>query len=225
MYDFFGQQDTATTFKLDAVSGALIWSIPSERTSSTPIVTPAHGVLLSAGISGFGSKNKVEQFLDQGATVAAGWDTAALDPNVILGGRTHQPAVARGYLYVGTPPDSGFFSPFSDLYIVDLARDPNEAGFIVDHSAGAGGSPALAQGRLFSIGSAGLVAFEPSASCAADFDGSGAVNISDLGSLLAAFGAARPDANFNADADIDLSGAVDITDLGALLAVFGETCE
>jgi len=57
--------------------------------------------------------------------------------------------------------------------------------------------------------------------CAADFNGDGAVNIADLGTLLANFGAGG--ASF-ADGDANGDGNVNVTDLGMLLAEFGAGC-
>ncbi|MFO0874616.1 MAG: FG-GAP-like repeat-containing protein [Phycisphaerales bacterium] len=58
-----------------------------------------------------------------------------------------------------------------------------------------------------------------SAPCAADLDGSGAVDGADLGALLAMWGAVGPRA---AAADLDGNGVVDGGDVGAILAAWGE---
>lgn len=226
MYEFLGGQDSAASFKLDRATGDLIWCIASERTSSVPIATLG-AVFVSGGIAGFGSAVKVQQFIDQGQTVEAGWSTTQLDPNlaIIIGGQTHQPALARGYLYAGTPPADGSFGPFTDLYILDTSLIPGNAGFIVDHYSGAGGSPALAYGRLFSIGSADLVAFDPSPVCAADIDGDGVVDVGDLGRILASFGDQRDMPSYDFDADTDLNGVIDLSDLGTVLGFLGQSCE
>jgi predicted alpha/beta superfamily hydrolase len=59
---------------------------------------------------------------------------------------------------------------------------------------------------------------------AGDTNGDGCVNISDLGTLLAAFGTCSGDAGYEPAADIDDSGCVNISDLGVLLANFGVGC-
>lgn len=56
--------------------------------------------------------------------------------------------------------------------------------------------------------------------CLADINGSGHVDIGDLGQLLSEFG----ETGMGLAADIDLDGDVDITDLGAVLAAFGSDC-
>jgi len=60
--------------------------------------------------------------------------------------------------------------------------------------------------------------FAVPALCPGDADGDGDTDISDLGLLLANFGAAVTP---GADGDLNFSGLVDITDLGMLLADFG----
>jgi hypothetical protein len=59
------------------------------------------------------------------------------------------------------------------------------------------------------------------AGAAGDVNGDCAVNITDLGTLLAVFGTCSGDAGYDAAADLDASGCVNITDLGILLANFG----
>jgi hypothetical protein len=58
--------------------------------------------------------------------------------------------------------------------------------------------------------------------CTGDLNCDGAVNITDLGTLLANFGMTT--GATLADGDVSGDGAVDITDLGALLAGFGLSC-
>lgn len=60
------------------------------------------------------------------------------------------------------------------------------------------------------------------AGCPADLDGNGAVDVSDLGTLLGHFGIASGATHEQGDVNGD--GAVDVTDLGALLGAFGATC-
>jgi 6-phosphogluconolactonase (cycloisomerase 2 family) len=62
------------------------------------------------------------------------------------------------------------------------------------------------------------------ANCAGDVNGDGAVNISDLGELLVAFGTCNGDPGFNAEADLTGDGCVNISDLGEVLAAFGGVC-
>ena len=54
-----------------------------------------------------------------------------------------------------------------------------------------------------------------------DLDGDGDVDLSDLATLLAAYGACEGDPSYNPLADLDGSGCVDLADLAALLANYG----
>ncbi len=54
-----------------------------------------------------------------------------------------------------------------------------------------------------------------------DVDGDGDVDLSDLGTLLAAYGTCDGDAGYVAAADFDASGCIDLSDLGVLLAAYG----
>ncbi len=57
-----------------------------------------------------------------------------------------------------------------------------------------------------------------------DATGDGLVGLDDLAAILAVFGTASGDANWDATADIDQDGAVGLSDLASLIAVFGSTC-
>jgi len=61
-----------------------------------------------------------------------------------------------------------------------------------------------------------------SCNLAADLNGSGGVDLSDLSTLLANFGVGS--GATHAGGDVDNDGDVDLTDLSALLAVFGTSC-
>ncbi len=54
-----------------------------------------------------------------------------------------------------------------------------------------------------------------------DIDGDGDVDLSDLATLLAAYGTCEGDPGYNPDADLDDSGWVDLVDLATLLANYG----
>jgi hypothetical protein len=59
--------------------------------------------------------------------------------------------------------------------------------------------------------------------CPGDLNGDGAINLSDLGILLAHYG--TPGGMTYWDGDLDFDGDVDLGDLGILLAVYGTMCE
>ncbi len=54
-----------------------------------------------------------------------------------------------------------------------------------------------------------------------DVDGDGDVDLSDLGTLLSAYGTCAGDPGYVAAADFDAGGCIDLSDLGVLLAAYG----
>jgi len=225
-YSFYGSGNNSGLFKLDAGNGQVVWSVACERSESIPIVADGGRVYLAAGIEGYGSHVKVQAFQDNGASVTPLWDTYVdSGGELVLGGWSHQPVWSRGYLYVGAPSSGAqYFLPYEDLYVLDVERAPGEPGFIVAHYSGAGGSPAVGDGAVYSLGTEGLVAFEPAPACLADLNADGVVTVSDLAALLAAYGTWRGDAGFDSDADLDRDGTVGVVDLGLLLGVYGAAC-
>lgn len=156
-YTFTGAGDTARMFKIDAATGSGVWTIPCNRTASTPVVD-GNRIYLSTGIAGFGSVPRVQAFDDLGASAIKVWDTYAdTGGSLIAGGWTHQPALADGILYVGKIPTSvNSFGPYTDLFMLDVALTPTHPDFVRAHRAGVGSSPAIANGRVFSLGTGGL---------------------------------------------------------------------
>jgi hypothetical protein len=108
---------------------------------------------LSGGINGYGSAPKVEAY--DKATGAKSWQWTG-------GGLwTTQPVVVGTTLYVGGSSEYDDYLPCTDFYALDLTKAPTDAGFVKGHFVGAGGSPAYANGSLYTIGAAGLHAFAP----------------------------------------------------------------
>jgi hypothetical protein len=60
--------------------------------------------------------------------------------------------------------------------------------------------------------------------CFGDLNGDGVIDASDIGVLLAAYGACEGAPSYDPDVDLDESGCVDIDDLVMLLAVYGHEC-
>lgn len=63
-----------------------------------------------------------------------------------------------------------------------------------------------------------------SATCPADVDHDGDVDLSDLGVVLSAFGSCVGDAGYVAAVDFDASGCIQLSDLGVTLSAFGQPC-
>lgn len=151
-YNFYGGQDNSRLFCVHKVTGTQLWAAASERTASLPIVTSTL-VLLSGGLAGFGSQPKIEAYNKTTGAKLWQWTTA--------GRWTTQPVVAGNTLLVGANSAASEFAACTDLYALDLAKTPTDAGFVLGHFVGAGSSPAFANGNLYTLGAAGLYAFGP----------------------------------------------------------------
>lgn len=212
-YDFAGTQNNSTLAKLRASDGAVMWTAPCERTASIPVVS-GDRIYLSGGLPGFGSAPKVQAFHDSGTSAVKLWDTYAdSGGQLIVGGWSHQMALAGSMLYVGRIPSGGTsWSPYTDLYLLDTSRTPSQPGFVAQVRSGVGSSPALSGGRVYSIGTAGLAAL---AECA-DFSGDGRTNGADLQGFVDALFSAQPTAEQRGLADISGDGLLDAADASML---------
>ena len=227
-YVFYGSGDNSALFKFDITDGAIVWVVPSERTDAMPVVVGDGRIYLAAGLDGYGSAVKVQAFEDHGTWAEKVWETQTWTRcGAAVGGWTLQPVWSRGYLYVGTPPPGTDPSqPYTELCILNTQRQPDDPGFVVSVHAGAGASPAVADGTVYSLGTAGLLAFDPSFECLADLDGDGVVGIADLVMLLSAYGGQRTtgDGVYDSDADLNRDGVVDLGDLALMTGVYGAAC-
>jgi len=224
-YDINGSGDNSNLVKLDAANGSLVWSAPCERTNAIPIVAGNGRVYLSAGLDGFGSTPKVQAFDDLGASAMRTWDTA-VDSGLTLsvGGWTHQPVLAGDHLYVGTiPAGFPFFGAYTDLSILDVTLTPGDIGFVVESANGFGSSPAVCNGRLYSIGASGM--FEigvPGDVCGAGSTPDGQLDLLDVpcfvDALLHYDGAGFCEAELRRR-DLNNDGAFDGRDVAALTAL------
>lgn len=217
-YDFFGSGDNSTLFKVRASDGALQWTIPCERTSSIPVVR-GDRVYLAAGLAGFGSAPKVQAFRDLGSSAQKLWDTwTDSGGQLVVGGWMQQPALAGSTLYVGRPASgSAFFDPATDLFLLDVTRTPGDPLFVRQQRTGLGSSPALAAGRLYSIGPGGVHAV----ALRGDYTGDGAVRGDDMQGFVTALLMQPTAAADTALGDFDGNGQLDAGDvlgfIGALL--------
>ena len=201
-YCFDGPENNSYVYKLDAATGAFAWRTPSERTSSVPVVCGGM-VLVSGGIKGFGSVRKLQAF--DKVTGARLWEAPG------IGGWTHTPAVVNGICYVGAADSStGFHGYYAQLKAVDLSLTPQSPSFVAGAFAGAGGSPAYAEGGVYSVGSAGLVAF--GWPICGDVNRDCSANILDL-LLIRNLLNAAPSSGSNWLADVSGDGKINILDL------------
>lgn len=113
-------------------------------------------------------------------------------------------AATLGGLVLVTDDDT-IFDGISGLYSFTVNAD----GSLTQHG------PAISSQGI----APGFIAvWEPPASCAADFNGDGSVNIGDFLAFLSAYGKGDPRADFDAD------GAVDIADFLAFLTAYDAGC-
>jgi hypothetical protein len=121
-------------------------------------------------------------FADHGTSATMLWETAS---PVVVGGRLQQPIVVKspvgvrllcGAASANAVNDTTFSS---DLYVLNPAVGPSEAGFIADHFVGAGGGSIVANGNVYTVGAEGLHAFGP-VPARVDVDGDRVPGIGDL---------------------------------------------
>ncbi len=232
-YAFSGGQTAGHLVKVDAVDGSLVWAVPCNRTSATPIPLGDGRIVLSGGAVGFGSMPSVELFRDDGLLL---WDTALetwRDVNsngvmevgefLLVGGWTHQPAAAAAggggaMLLAGAAPTANWSGACTDLYVLDLSRTPSEPGFIVEQAIGLGSTPAIADGNAYTIGAGGVGALGAPV-CYANCTGEGSLTIADFGCFQTRFVAGDPYADCNGDA------ALTVADFGCFQTQFVGGCQ
>lgn len=189
-YSFTGLQTSANTVKLNKNTGALVWSVPTNRTDATPIVLPSGDVIVSSGVATgafdflpfFGSLPSIQYIHDHDATASLAWDSALEthddlnsngvwdfgEPFLSIGGWTHQPIAliinSVPHLLVGTLPETQpgvNIDHNTDLRLIDLSQSPTDPGFIADHATATGNTPAYASGWIYTGGADGIHAYAP----------------------------------------------------------------
>jgi hypothetical protein len=178
-YAFYGGIDGANMVKVDANTGVLQWSVPSNRTNSIPIVLPQGQIVLSSGIDSDGSGRSLELFLDQGEHATRVWNSALstwidadddgnLDSNEFepFGGWSTQPVISLAesspVVAAGLTSNANLvLGACERLDLLDLSRPPGDVRFRRYQAQNVGASPAVWAGILFTTGERGLVAFGP----------------------------------------------------------------
>ncbi len=188
-YSYHGGQYSASTVRVNAVTGAQRWCVPTNRTDTTPVPLDNGWVLVSGGLSYtamfpvFGSLPSLQLIaeLPTGNGAVRLWDSAMSthmdtnhngrwdpgEPYMAVGGWTCQPIVrydeaGRPIAYIGSAPNpggDGFFGPSPSMRAVDLTKHPTQPGFLIEFAPGCGGSPALSERELYAVGAHGLHAF------------------------------------------------------------------
>lgn len=190
-YNFSGLQTSANTVKLNKNTGSLVWSVPTNRTDATPVVLANSDVIVSSGIATgafdflpfFGSLPSIQYIHDDGNNASLAWDSALEthidtnnngvwdfnEPYLSIGGWTHQPITLTinntPMLLVGTLPQTTpgvQVGHNTDLHLIDLTKLPNDPDFIVHSFLGAGSTPAIIDGWIYTSGANGIHGFSPS---------------------------------------------------------------
>ena len=186
-YNFHQGQRASNTVKLDAATGALIWSVPTVRTNAAPVVLGNGLVVVSGGVPTSqqtiftGSLPAIELIEDRGESAAFLWDSfeqthddlnanGAWDPGepfLSIGGWGHHPIAfgfkGRTHLLVGTMGEPTFFDPLTHgvaLRTIDLSKHPTDPGFIVSTTEAGGTTPALVGDTVYSTDREGLHIFK-----------------------------------------------------------------
>lgn len=216
--------DAGNTLRIDARDGTVLGDVASNRSSGAAVVLPsglangvgggASRVLLSAGYDGFGSvPSLVAMRADATSGVAMTWDSWG-SAGRRMGGWNHQPAVSiaggRAVGVVGTIASGAATLGAQRLEVIDLARVPGEAEFVMQTAGGSGGvgggGVALAGLNVYSIGASGLAAFGPPWT-GADVNGSARLGIDDVYAWESGVGAR----DVEGDGDVDASDRATLT--------------
>ncbi|MFZ4573945.1 MAG: PQQ-binding-like beta-propeller repeat protein [Phycisphaerales bacterium] len=224
-YAFSERLQSATLVKLDATNGNLLWSTPCNRTSTIPVPLPDGKVLLSTGVTAYGSALSVELFREDDHTVRRVWNSALgtwddldedgeMEPGeyTAIGGYSVQPVVRISNDHVKALCGVGSSNPdvnedSNEIYVLDLDTSPCHEEFIEQYATGAGSSPAIVGGIVCSVGAAGLRAFGEIPP-AYDVNQDGVTSIDDLYSWEQGLGLL----------DVNQDSSTDATDRAILLA-------
>lgn len=218
-YNFFGGGRSSRLIKLNAHDGTIRWHIPSDRTSTIPAILHDERIVLSAGLSGFGSVPRLILYRDHGDHAVEEWDTAldtwidvnangVIDPGEFLnvGGWSFQPVVRQErdqtLVVVGSEGSIGE----NTLRVIDLDKTPAQDGFVLSAHIGHGGSPGIGYQTVYTIGPDGIAAF--GVPIWPDVNGDGIADIEDLYAWQQGMG----------DRDVNLDGVVNASDATALEA-------
>ncbi len=204
-YDWSDEsEDNSILCKLDCSDGNVVWTTATERTSCIPVVV-GDKIYISGGINGYGSRQKVEAYQDNGDTVTKLWETGA---NLSIGGYTNQPVYANGKLYVGVTED---FVAYTELYILNVSVMSDDPNFTIAHyqDKECGNSPAVTYDSVYTIGPNGLFKFHQEAFLG-DVNKDGKVDMCDLFEFSDVWLYDGPVGVIRSDLDLD--GDVDFID-------------
>ncbi|MCA9242382.1 MAG: hypothetical protein KDA32_00395 [Phycisphaerales bacterium] len=147
--------------------------------------------------------------------------TCTGDLTVDLCGSSYDTRVA---IYAACPSGSGEVMYCNDDFDCNGNGSVSDDGFVsrVVFPVTSGDAILIRVGGFNAATGAGVLTLScDSAALFGDLNGDDCVNLADLAGMLAAFGSAPGDANYNPLADLDNDNDVDLGDLSGLLSVFG----
>jgi hypothetical protein len=220
-YAFFGGLSSGNLVRLRADDGTLLSNTAANRTASIPVALPSDAlgrVALSTGIQGFGSLPSVQVVgFSPSFSNTFTWSTHVrtwtdTNNNTIIesgeftpiGGWNLQPIISTSS--AGTRLVVGGGDNVLRVLNLSGVTNASSAVSIVQSVAGVTGSPAIAGGNLYAIGTAGLRSFGP-APLLLDVDRDGIVDVEDIYAWEQGRGSR----------DVDGSGAVNAADRDALI--------
>jgi outer membrane protein assembly factor BamB len=193
-YAFYGSSLSANLMKVDAATGVMKWSTACNRSASVPVLLAGNRIALSGGLAGYGTVPTLQLFQDNGVSASLLWDSSLATWNdanhngsrdsgeyMVVGGWHNQPApFADGTrMLIGAIGTGSDVTGYGSLLLVDTSLAPTAPGFVVGQRLGVGASPAVAGTNVYSLGSAGLMAFGATPP-RCDVNGDGVFNIDDL---------------------------------------------
>jgi len=207
-YGFFGSTTSGNLVKLRASTGVQQWTVNCNRSASVPIRLPGNRLALSTGIQGFGSVPSLQVFSSTASTASLFWSSHTrtwtdTNHNSIIDSGEFTPAGGWNTqpIYSSATNQLAVCGNDNILRILDANITSASSPFTVLQSApNITGSPAVAGGNLYAIGTAGLVAFGP-APAFVDVNSDGLFDVEDL----YAWEQSRGSRDVNGDGQINLA--------------------
>ncbi|MCM1987061.1 PQQ-binding-like beta-propeller repeat protein [Methanococcoides seepicolus] len=144
-YDFYNGKG-GDIYALDANTGKVLWNNENVIKSTDCTITPAYGNVYVTG----GYMSKQTTYCFNGTTGELVWET---DPDLAIGSWTNSAAVADGKVYAGKDVGTGGMRfGYENLFALDAYT-----GEIVWKGEHGGASPAISDGKVFTIDDDGKV--------------------------------------------------------------------
>ncbi len=121
-YEFYGNDESAGLYSIDAADGSVEMSTLANRSDTIPLVWQRDDgskiVIYSGGIEGYGTHQEL-QFFDENSGDLLGKSSIESDGKGWIGNWTYEPAIINDILYIGGETE-GWFGPSNHLWAIDL---------------------------------------------------------------------------------------------------------